>query len=397
MDSAEAGHVMSEDDAENLEWLISEFGQFGPDMFETIQTEYKKFFPGLKPVYRTASSVKKIVENILSCVQTSNERAIASGDEKVAGDIAYKNIMRKFYIKLFLSKYYESIPGIPKYKAKLTENVGKIREMLIPILFESQTNFNAWLCDKMDKLIEYGRSGFPEPPKTVLDEAESARLAVTKIIEERRMQQQMQSPDNQTTTFGRTAAIGFPPVVTLLGPQEPLVGSDEELKLHIREKILDFEKSEKINLETDYNEVLKLIFSLPEFKEIQSTDTPANRAMFHRILDIFYIDLDSLLKERGTLPPSAVFLPLVFTPGQLKRKKYAEDLGWTYGPLPRGYTGLFPAAAAAAAPAQPGGFASSNGGNKKIKSKKTTKKYSKSRKYSKKHSTRRRRRNSYKK
>jgi hypothetical protein len=147
-------------------------------------------------------------------------------------------------------------------------------------------------------------------------------------------------------------------------------------------------------LETDYNEVLKLIFNLPEFKEIQSTDTPANRAMFHRILDIFYIDLDSLLKERGTLPPSAVFSPLVFTPRQLKRKKYAEDLGWTYGPLPRGDTGLFPAAAA---PAQPGGFAFSKGGNKKIKSKKTTKKYSKSRKYSKKHSTRRRRRNSYKK
>ena len=394
MDESQSQHAMSKEDAQNLEWLMSEFGQFGPEMFETIQTEYKKFLPGLKPVYRTASSVKKIVENILSCVQTSNERAIASGDKKVAGDIAYKNIMRKFYITLFLSKYYELIPGTPNYKTKLTENVGKIREMLIPILFESQTNFNAWLCDRMDKLIEYGRSSFPEPSKAVLDEAKSARLAVTKIIEERRMQQQMQSPDNQTTTFGRTAAIGFPPVVTLLGPQEPLVGSDEELKLHIREKILDFEKSERINLETDYNEVLKLIFNLPEFKEIQSTDTPANRAMFHKILDIFYIDLDSLLKGRETLPPSAVFSPLVFTPRQLERKKYAEDLGWTYGPLPRGDTGLFPAAAAAA---QPGGFASSNGGNKKIKSKKTTKKYSKSRKYSKKHSTRRRRRNSYKK
>jgi len=399
MDSAEAGHVMSEDDAQNLKWLTDEFGgQFGPEMFETIQTEYKKFLPGLKPVYRTESSVKKIVENILLCIHPSNERAISSGDETVAGDIASKNIMRKFYITLFLSKYYESLPGKPNYKKKLTENVGKIRERLFPILFESQTNSNAWLCDKMDELIEYGRSGFPEPPKTVLDEAESARLAVTKIIEQRRMQQQMQSSDNQTTTFGRTAAIGFHPVVTLVGPQEPLVGSDEELKLHIREKILDFEKSEKIKLETDYNEVLKLIFSLPEFKEIQSTDTPANRAMFHRILDIFYIDLDSLLKERGTLPPSAVFSPLVFTPRQLKRKKYAEDLGWTYGPLPRGDTGLFPAAAAAAAaPAQPGGFAFSKGGNKKIKSKKTTKKYSKSRKYSKKHSTRRRRRNSYKK
>ena len=72
MDESQSQHAMSKEDAQNLEWLISEFGdRFGPEMFETIQTEYKKFLPGLKPVYRTASSVKKIVENMINNILTN--------------------------------------------------------------------------------------------------------------------------------------------------------------------------------------------------------------------------------------------------------------------------------------------------------------------------------------
>ena len=378
MDESQSQHAMSKEDAQNLEWLISEFGdRFGPEMFETIQTEYKKFLPGLKPVYRTASSVKKIVENILSCVQTSNERAIASGDEKVAGDIAYKNIMRKFYITLFLSKYYESVPGKPNYKKKLTENVGKIRELLFPILFESQTNSNAWLCDKIDELIEYGRSGIPEPPKTVLDEAESARLAVTKIIEERRMQQQMQSSDNQTMTLGMTPTFSSSSSSVLFreeGEEEQLDEKDV-LRREIREAILDVERSGKFNLNdpSTHNLVLKEIFNMPRFISIISGDTPANRSKFDEISNIFYDEIPSLLGERQGVSPPVVFSPGIFTPRQLKGRDEAEKKGWNYGAKKRGGPDFFP------------------GGSKKIKSKKNSKMRSKRRS-----NTRRRRRNSYK-
>jgi len=395
MDSAEAGQVMSEDDAQNLKWLTDEFGDiFGPEMFQTIQTEYKKFFPGLKPVYRAESSVKKIVENILLCIHPSIERAIALGHTEVAGDIASKNIMRKFYITLFLSNYYESLPslpGKPKYKQKLTENIGKIREMLFPILFESQTNTNAWLCNKIDELIVYGRPGFPEPPETVLYEAESARLAVTKIIEERRMQQQMQSPDNQTTTFGRTA--NFPSVFSSEEQLNEQLDEEKELRQEIREAILNVERSGKFDLNDPltHNPVLLEIFNMPRFISIRSEDTPANRAKFDEISEIFYDDILLLLNERRSMPPSVVFSPGLFTPRQLEREEYAKQIrGWTHGPLPRGSSVFFNDPAA-----NPGGFASGKkkGGNKKIKSKKNSKKYSKSKKYS----TRRRRRNYYKK
>jgi hypothetical protein len=378
MDESQSQHAMSEDDAQNLKWLTDEFGgRFGPEMFETIQTEYKKFLPGLRPVYRTESSVKKIVENILLCIHPSNERAISSGDETVAGDIASKNIMRKFYITLFLSKYYESLPGKPNYKKKLTENVGKIRELLFPILFESQTNSNAWLCDKMDELIEYGRSGFPEPPKTVLDEAESARLAVTKIIEERRMQQQMQSSDNQTMTLGMTPTFSSSSSSVLFreeGEEEQLDEKDV-LRREIREAILDVERSGKFNLNdpSTHNLVLKEIFNMPRFISIISGDTPANRSKFDEISNIFYDEIPSLLGERQGVSPPVVFSPGIFTPRQLKGRDEAEKKGWNYGAKKRGGPDFFP------------------GGSKKIKSKKNSKMRSKRRS-----NTRRRRRNSYK-
>lgn len=395
----ESQHTMSEEDAQSLRWLIQEFGdKFGPEIFETIITEYKKLLPLLKPSFRYVSSVNNIIENILLCINSSIERAIASGDEKVAGDIASKNIMRKFYITLFISKYYELVLGKPKYKAKLTENIGKIREMLLPILFESQTNSNAWLCDKIDDLIEYNKLGFPEPPKTVLDEAKSAREAVTKIIEQRRMQEQMQehSPD-QMMTLGMTPI--FPSYSSVLLGEEgeeqlhEQLDEKEVLRQEIREAILNIERSGKFDLNDPltHNPVLLEIFNMPHFISIRSEDTPANRAKFDEISEIFYDDILSLLNERRSMPPPVVFSPGIFTPRQLEREEYAKQIrGWKHG-LPRGASEFFPDPAA-----NPGGFASGKkkGGNKKIKSKKNSKKYSNS----KKHSTRRRRRpNSYKK
>ena len=58
----ESQHTMSEEDAQSLRWLIQEFGdKFGPEIFETIITEYKKLLPLLKPSFRYVSSVNNII------------------------------------------------------------------------------------------------------------------------------------------------------------------------------------------------------------------------------------------------------------------------------------------------------------------------------------------------
>ena len=176
--------MSKQEDAQSLQWLTEEFGhEFGPQIFETIQTEYGKRLPDIKPKYRTVSSINKMIDNIISSIHPIIERAIAtaiaSGDEKVAGDIAYKAIIRKYYITLFLSKYYESVRGTPELKSELKKNIDRIRKRLFPILFDSLIDrSNTWLCDRIDELIQENKAGFPAPPRPIRDEAESARSAV---------------------------------------------------------------------------------------------------------------------------------------------------------------------------------------------------------------------------
>lgn len=376
-----AEDAMSKEDegAQNLQWLTEEFGhEFGPQIFETIETGYSELFPKINPKFRTASSIKGMVENIILCIQPSIERAIAtaiaSGDEKVVGDIAYKAIIRKFYITLFLSKYYERVPGNPELKSELEKNIGRIRKKLFPILFQSlidRYRSNTWLCDEIDKLIQEDKAGFPAPPRPIRVEAESARLAVIELIGQRRMQEQMQSFDQSE----------LPPLFT-----EELLDEEEELRQDIREAILNVEKSGKIDLNdrSTHDSVFIEIFKIPPFNSMRNKPTPENEAKFDKIQNLFYPEIDLLLSERQGAPPSVVFPPGIPTSRQLARRSHAEQLGWTYGPLPRGAVALFP-------------DPDRKGGSKKIKSKKNSKMRSKNKRRSKRRSnTRRRHRNSYK-
>lgn len=382
------------EDAQSLQWLTEEFGhEFGPQIFETIQTEYGKRLPDIKPKYRTVSSINKMIDNIISSIhpiidihpiiERAIATAIASGDEKVAGDIAYKAIIRKYYITLFLSKYYESVRGTPELKSELKKNIDRIRKRLFPILFDSLIDrSNAWLCDRIDELIEENKAGFPAPPRPIRDEAESAGSAVIEEIRQRRMQEQMQSSDDQTMTLGMAAAPSeLPPLFT----EEPL-DEEEELRQDIREAILNVEKSEKIDLNdrSTHDSVFIEIFKIPPFNSMRNKPTPENQAKFDKIQQLFYPEIDLLLSERQGAPPSVVFPPGIPTSRQLARRSHAEQLGWTYGPLPRGAVALFP-------------DPDRKGGSKKIKSKKNSKMRSKNKRRSKRRSnTRRRHRNSYK-
>jgi len=387
--AAEDAMSKEDEDAQNLQWLTEEFGhEFGPQIFETIETGYSEMFPKINPKFRTASSIKGMVENIILCIQPSIERAIAtaiaSGDEKVVGDIAYKAIIRKFYITLFLSKYYERVPGNPELKSELEKNIGRIRKKLFPILFQSlidRYRSNTWLCDEIDKLIQEDKAGFPAPPRPIRDEAESARLAVIELIGQRRMQEQMQSFDHPTMIGMAAAPSELPPLFT----EEPL-DEEEELRQDIREAILNVEKSGKIDLNdrSTHDSVFIEIFKIPPFNSMRNKPTPENQAKFDKIQQLFYPEIDLLLSERQGAPPSVVFPPGIPTSRQLARRSHAEQLGWTYGPLPRGAVALFP-------------DPDRKGGSKKIKSKKNSKMRSKNKRRSKRRSnTRRRHRNSYK-
>ena len=389
----------SAEDAQSLQWLTEEFGhEFGPQIFETVKTGYRELFPKINPKFRTASGIKDMVDNIILCIQPSIERAIATaittGDEKVVGDIAYKAIIRKYYITLFLSKYYERVPGNPELKSELEKNIGRIRKKLFPILFQSlidRYRSHTWLCDEIDKLIQEDKAGFPAPPRTIRDEAESARLAVIEVIGQRRMQEQMQSQsfDDQTMTLGMAAAPSeFPPLFT----EEPL-DEEEELRQDIREAILNVEKSGKIDLNdrSTHGSVFLEIFRIPPFNSMRNKPTPENEAKFDKIQQLFYPEMDLLLSERQGAPPSVVFSPGIPTSRQLARRSHAEQLGWKYGPLPRGAVALFPD------PDKKGPDPDNKGGSKRIKSKKNSKMHSKNKRRSKRRSnTRRRHRNSYK-
>ena len=396
----------SAEDAQSLQWLTEEFGhEFGPQIFETVKTGYRELFPKINPKFRTASGIKDMVDNIILCIQPSIERAIATaittGDEKVVGDIAYKAIIRKYYITLFLSKYYERVPGNPELKSELEKNIGRIRKKLFPILFQSlidRYRSHTWLCDEIDKLIQEDKAGFPAPPRTIRDEAESARLAVIEVIGQRRMQEQMQSQsfDDQTMTLGMAAAPSeFPPLFT----EEPL-DEEEELRQDIREAILNVEKSGKIDLNdrSTHGSVFLEIFRIPPFNSMRNKPTPENEAKFDKIQQLFYPEIDLLLSERQGAPPSVVFSPGIPTSRQLARRSHAEQLGWKYGPLPRGAVALFPDPDKKGPdPDKKGPDPDNKGGSKRIKSKKNSKMHSKNKRRSKRHSnTRRRRRNSYK-
>lgn len=388
-----AEDAMSKKDAQSLQWLTEEFGdEFGPQIFETIQTEYEKRLLDIKPKYRTLSSINKMIDNIISSIHPIIERAIAtaivSGDEKGAGNIAYKAIIRKFYITLFLSKYYERVPGNPKLKSELEKNIGRIRKRLFPILFDSLIDrSNTWLCDRIDELIEENKAGFPAPPRPIRDEAESAGLAVIEDIRQRRMQQQMQSSDTQMMTVEAMPAAPseFPPLFTA---EEALhEDEDEKLRQDIREAILNIEKSEKIDLDdrSTHGLVFTKIFDMPPFDSMKGVDTPKNREKFEKMQDIFWDDIELLLSERRTMPQSVIFSPGIPTSRQLARRLRAEQLGWKYG-LGRGDPEFF---------SDP----DKKGGNKRMmtKSKKNSKMHSKNKRRSKRRSnTRRSRGNSYK-
>ena len=348
-----------------------------------------------------------MVDNIILCIQPSIERAIAtaiaSGDEKIAGDIAYKAIIRKYYITLFLSKYYERVPGNPELKSELEKNIGRIRKKLFPILFQSlidRYRSHTWLCDEIDKLIQEDKAGFPAPPRPIRDEAESARLAVIEVIRQRRMQEQMQSFDDQTMTLGMAAAPSeFPP---LFAGEEPLhEDEDEKLRRDIREAILNIEKSEKIDLgdRSTHGLVFTKIFDMPPFDSMKGVDTPKNREKFEKMQDIFWDDIELLLSERQGAPPSVIFSPGIPTSRQLARRSRAEQLGWRYG-LGRGDPEFFPDPDKKDPdPDKKDPDPDKKGGNKRmmIKSKKNSKMHSKNKRRSKRRSnTRRRRRNSYK-
>ena len=394
--------MSKQEDAQSLQWLTEEFGhEFGPQIFETIETGYRELFPKINPKFRTASSIKDMVDNIILCIQPSIERAIAtaiaSGDEKIAGDIAYKAIIRKYYITLFLSKYYERVPGNPELKSELEKNIGRIRKKLFPILFQSlidRYRSHTWLCDEIDKLIQEDKAGFPAPPRPIRDEAESARLAVIEVIRQRRMQEQMQSFDDQTMTLGMAAAPSdFPPLFR----EEPL-DEEEELRQDIREAILNVEailkKSGNFNLNdrSTHDSVFIEIFKIPPFNSMRNKPTPENQAKFDKIQQLFYPEMDLLLSERQGAPPSVVFSPGIPTSRQLARRSHAEQLGWKYG-LGRRDPEFFPD------PDKKGPDPDNKGGNKRmmIKSKKNSKMHSKNKRRSKRRSnTRRRHRNSYK-
>jgi hypothetical protein len=407
--------MSKQEDAQSLQWLTEEFGhEFGRQIFETIQTEYGTRLPDIKPKYRTVSSINKMIDNIISSIHPIIERAIAtaiaSGDEndvKIAGDIADKAIIRKYYITLFLSKYYESVRGTPELKSELKKNIDRIRKRLFPILFDSLIDrSNTWLCDRIDELIKENKAGFPEPPRPIRDEAESARSAVIEVIGQRRMQEQMQPSDDQTMTLGMAAAPSeFPP---LFAAEEPL-DEDEKLRQDIREAILNIEKSEKIDLgdRSTHGLVFTKIFDMPPFDSMKGVDTPKNREKFEKMQDIFWDDIELLLSERQGAPPSVIFSPGIPTSRQLERRLRAEQLGWRYGPLPRGAVALFPDPDKKDPdpdkkdpdPDKKDPDPDKKGGNKRmmIKSKKNSKMHSKNKRRSKRRSnTRRRRRNSYK-
>ena len=395
------------EDAQSLQWLTEEFGhEFGPQIFETIETGYRELFPKINPKFRTASSIKDMVDNIILCIQPSIERAIATAiasgdenDEKVAGDIAYKAIIRKYYITLFLSKYYESVRGTPELKSELKKNIDRIRKRLFPILFDSLIDrSNTWLCDRIDELIQENKAGFPAPPRPIRDEAESAGLAVIEVIGQRRMQEQMQPSDDQTMTLGMAAAPSeFPPLFTA---EEPL-DEDEKLRRDIREAILNIEKSEKIDLgdRSTHGLVFTKIFDMPPFDSMKGVDTPKNREKFEKMQDIFWDDIELLLSERQGAPPSVIFSPGIPTSRQLARRSRAEQLGWRYG-LGRGDPEFFPDPDKKDPdPDKKDPDPDKKGGKKRmmIQSKKNSKMHSKNKRRSKRRSnTRRRRRNSYK-
>ena len=399
--------MSNQEDAQRLQWLTEEFGhEFGRQIFETIQTEYGKRLPDIKPKYRTVSSINKMIDNIISSIHPIIERAIAtaiaSGDEndvKIAGDIAYKAIIRKYYITLFLSKYYESVRGTPELKSELKKNIDRIRKRLFPILFDSLIDrSNTWLCDRIDELIQENKAGFPAPPRQIRDEAESAGLAVIEVIGQRRMQEQMQPSDDQTMTLGMAAAPSeFPPLFTA---EEPL-DEDEKLRRDIREAILNIEKSEKIDLgdRSTHGLVFTKIFDMPPFDSMKGVDTPKNREKFEKMQDIFWDDIELLLSERQGAPPSVIFSPGIPTSRQLARRSRAEQLGWRYG-LGRGDPEFFPDPDKKDPdPDKKDPDPDKKGGKKRmmIQSKKNSKMHSKNKRRSKRRSnTRRRRRNSYK-
>jgi hypothetical protein len=319
MDASHA-RAMSED-AQSLEWLILEFGdQFGPEIFETIRSEYEELFQGLKTSFRYKTSVKQIVLDILSCIE--------QGD----GTIDRDRIIRKFYIKLFLSNYYKSLPLKETAEGRLKKNIDIIRKKLFNIILKSiqNTEPKSWLCDNIDIFISNHKLFIPEPPQTIFDEAaESAQLAVTGKVPVQ-IRREM--------TFGRTST--FPSVFREEEPSKlKSLDEEKELREQIREAILDVEGKFNLNDRSTHKLVLTEILHMPRFISIISEDTAENKAKFDEISEIFYTDIELLLTERKSMQVSH-----------------------------------------------------SNGGNKKIKSKKNSKRYSKSKKYSKKHSTRRRRR-----
>ena len=147
------------------------------------------------------------------------------------------------------------------------------------------------------------------------------------------------------------------------------------------------------------NPIREAILDIKSIMRLDLTDPGVRLSIFSKLIELFPSiqqekineEIDQLIKDRESMPPSPDFPIGIFTPNQQKRLEEAKKLGWQYGgPAPE----FFPRAPGGYAP---GGSAAGRGGNKKTKSKKITKRYYKSKRCSKRHSIRRRRRNSYKK
>ena len=343
---------MDAETAKSVNGLMDLFGQrVGSIILERL-TRYVTIFRNTNGSIFSEITIIAVINSILWYIEMYNPTKQQDDPVMNAGNLAYNRIIRIYYIRIiFMNQYEKTGVGLFNIIAECLSNKDHSTKISVAIdTFITSTNLR--------------------PSSVLIEDAKEARQKAEETARARGPQSYGQGP---TATLG---SLGYH-----LG-RGPFPSSDPShmfgnVDTPIREAILDIKSIMRLDL----------------------TDPDVRLSIFSKLIELFPSiqqekineEIDQLIKDRESMPPSPDFPIGIFTPNQQKRLEEAKELGWQYGgPAPE----FFPRAPGGYAP---GGSAAGRGGNKKTKSKKITKRYYKSKRCSKRHSIRRRRRNSYKK
>ena len=340
---------MDAETTKRLHGLTYLFGQNGSKIFK-ILTDYVAAFRKINNSSFPQVTIITVINSILDYIETYNPTKEQDPPDVNAGNVAYDKIIRRYYIQTIFANENRK-PGV----ALLNLIAGCLSNN------ENVTQIST-VIDEFIKLQLRLR-----PSSVLIQDAEEARQ---KAEETARTRGQQSYGQEATATLGDRLGRGQIP------------SSDQS---HM--------------FENEDNPIREAILDIKSIMRLDLTDPGVRLSIFSKLIELFPSiqqekineEIDQLIKDRESMPPSPDFTIGIFTPNQQKRLEKAKELGWQYGgPAPE----FFPRAPGGYAP---GGSAAGRGGNKKTKSKKITKRYYKSKRCSKRHSIRRRRRNSYKK